>query len=121
MQVNQKMNKKIIKREAQLEEQADAYQNEIRKLQRESSLLQQANKEMEFELYAFKKQGQESAREHTQYEERIKQLLFDLEEQSRKHIKDVNDLHDYYREFVGKSKDLEDRIHIYQNDYEMAI
>ena len=75
---------------------------------------------MEFELYAFKKQGQESIREYTQYEDRIKQLLFELEEQSKKHINDVNGLHDYYRQFVSKSKDLEERIGIYQSDYELA-
>lgn len=73
---------------------------------------------MEFELFTYKKQGQRDAFEQTQYEDRLRQLLLDLETQAKQHIIEINNIHDNYRESVNKTKDLEDKIQIYQNDYE---
>ena len=54
------------------------------------------------------------------YEDRIKQLLLDLEGQSKKHILEINNIHDHYRPFVNKARDLEERIRNFQNDCEIA-
>ncbi|CDW74649.1 UNKNOWN [Stylonychia lemnae] len=120
-QIQQKMTKKILKRETKIDEMTDQNAKEVRKLQKELQILQQQNKEIEFELYSYKKQGQVSMQDQTIYEERIKQLLLDLETQSKKYINEVNGLHDYYRQFVNRSSELEEKIRIYQQDCESAV
>ena len=54
------------------------------------------------------------------YEDRIKALLFDLESQSRKHILEINELHDYYRPFVNQVKDLELRIKTFKTVFDVS-
>lgn len=54
------------------------------------------------------------------YEDRIKSLLQDMEGLSKKHIHEVNLLHENYRPYVSKTRDLEERIKVFQSDFEAA-
>lgn len=49
------MNKKVLKREALLDELKDGHAKELKKVHKELMILQQQNKEMEFELLSHKK------------------------------------------------------------------
>jgi hypothetical protein len=42
-----------------------------------------------------------------EYEEKIKNLIKEFEEESKKHIKEVNQIHLHYRGFKTKAHDLE--------------
>ena len=77
---------------------------------------------MEFELFGFKKQQHhlDGGDGKILYEDRIKQLLLDLESESKKHINEINHLHDYYRPYVNQARDLEERIKSYIIDCESA-
>ncbi len=48
------------------------------------------------------------------YELKVKKLIRELEDESKKHIKEINDVHDQYRGFKFQAKDLDDRIKSYQ-------
>eukprot|EP00347_Sterkiella_histriomuscorum_P005050 403358092 len=119
-QNQQKLTKKLLKRETQLDEIQEQHDKYIRKLQKELSTLQLQNKELEFELFSYKKQGQLTIQDQTVYEDRIKKLLLDLEHQSKKYIHEINSLHEQYRPFVHKCGELEERIKVYQVDSEHA-
>ena len=47
------------------------------------------------------------------FEDHIKSLLQDLEDCSKKHIKEINDLHEHYRHHVIRAKELEEKINGY--------
>ncbi len=56
-----------------------------------------------------------------EYENKIKKLIKELEEESKKHIKEINELHEYYRGYKNSSKELEERIKHYKSDCERAL
>ena len=41
------------------------------------------------------------------YEAKIQNMIKEFEAESKKHIKEVNDVHHHYREFKTKSKDMD--------------
>jgi len=51
----------------------------------------------------------------------VRQLLADLEQQSKAHIAEVNKIHEEYRYYVIRSKEMEERCKAYQADAEAAI
>ena len=66
---------------------------------------------MEIEILSYRKVNQSEKEGGSRvFEDRIKSLLQDLEDSSKKHIKEINDLHEYYRNYVIKAKDLEEKV-----------
>lgn len=59
-------------------------------------------------------------RQLDEYEGKIKQLIKELEDESKRHIRETNEVHDYYRGFKSNSQELEQRIHHYKQDCERA-
>ena len=55
------------------------------------------------------------------YEDRVSKLLGDLEKQSKDHIAQINNLHEHYRNYVNRAKELEEKCKAYQRDAQMAI
>jgi len=47
------------------------------------------------------------------YDLRVRQLLIDLEMQSKNHISEVNKIHEHYRYYVNQFKDMEERLKTY--------
>lgn len=50
------------------------------------------------------------------YEEKIKKMIQEFEAESKRHIKEVNDIHYSYRGFKTKAQELEQRIETYKRD-----
>jgi hypothetical protein len=40
---------------------------------------------------------------------RVRQLLLELEEQCKKHITEINQIHDFYRSSLNQFRDLEEK------------
>lgn len=117
-----KLDKKVRKRDTIIETLKAESAKEIKRLNRELTAIQVLNKEMEMEILSFRRTLNSDRDVGSRvYEDRIKALLQDLEESSRKHIKELNDLHEHYRGYVIQAKDLEDRIRGYQTDCEAAL
>ena len=55
------------------------------------------------------------------YEHKIRSLIKELEHESIKHIGEMNAVHEEYRGYKNKSKELEERIKRYKSDYDKAI
>lgn len=67
---------------------------EIKRLNRELAATQVLNKEMEMEIQQFRRTLHSERDVGSRvFEDRIKSLLQDLEESSKKHIQELNDLH----------------------------
>jgi hypothetical protein len=49
-----------------------------------------------------------------EYEAKIKALINELESNSKKHIRDVNDLHEHYMGFKSSAAELKTRVSIYK-------
>lgn len=45
-----------------------------------------------------------------EYEGKIKKMIVEFEEASKKHIKELNEVHEHYRGYKSSSLDLEQRI-----------
>ena len=56
-----------------------------------------------------------------EYENKFKKMIIEFEEDSKKHIKEINDIHENYRGYKSSCIELEQRIRTYKNDYERAI
>ena len=56
-----------------------------------------------------------------EYEQKIKSLIGDLEQQSKRHIKEVNLVHEQYMGFKSQAAELKSRVSIYQQDCERAL
>lgn len=54
-------------------------------------------------------------------EDRVRSLLGDLEQQSRKHIAEIQRLHDHYQPYVLRASELEEKIKVLQQDAEHAL
>lgn len=50
----------------------------------------------------------------------MRKLLRDLEKQSKAHIEEVNSIHDQYRHYVHKTRELEEKCKTYKKDAEIA-
>ena len=59
--------------------------------------------------------------EHPDYDDRVRQLLIDLERQSKEHILELNKVQQEYHQYVVRSKEMEERCKTYQSDAERAI
>jgi len=53
-----------------------------------------------------------------EYEHKIKGLIGELEAQSKRHMKEVNSLHEHYMGFKSQAAEFKTRIQIYQNENE---
>lgn len=51
-----------------------------------------------------------------EYEGKIKRLILEFEDSSKKHIKELNEVHEQYRGYKSSSIDLEGRINQYKAD-----
>ena len=56
-----------------------------------------------------------------EYELKIKSLIKELEDESKRHIKETHEVHEYYRGYKSSSQELEQRIKHYKADYERAV
>jgi predicted nucleic acid-binding Zn-ribbon protein len=54
------------------------------------------------------------------YESKVKRLIYEFEEASKKHIRELNDVHEQYRGYKSNSIELEQRIAQYKRDMERA-
>jgi GTPase involved in cell partitioning and DNA repair len=52
---------------------------------------------------------------------RFKDLLLEMEEQSKKHIEEINQIHEHYRFYMVKFKDLEEGIVTLKQDADFAL
>lgn len=52
------------------------------------------------------------------YERKIKNLIAELESQSKRHMKEVNEIHEQYMGYKSQAAELKTRIQIYQTDNE---
>jgi len=55
-----------------------------------------------------------------EYESKIKRMIVEFEEASKKHIRELNDVHEQYRGYKSSSLDLEQRIQHYKNEAQKA-
>ena len=46
-------------------------------------------------------------RQIDEYENKIKQLIKELEDESKRHIKETNEVHEYYRKFKSSAQELD--------------
>jgi soluble cytochrome b562 len=60
-------------------------------------------------------------RQLEEYENKIKMLIKELEDESKRHIKETNEVHDYYRGFKSSAQELDQRIKHYKADCDRAI
>ena len=49
-------------------------------------------------------------RQLEEYEGKVKKLILEFEEESKKHIRELNDVHEQYRGYKSTSLELEQRI-----------
>ena len=82
-QLQQKLHKKVLKHEAKIDDLKEEHSKQIRKLQKELLQIQQINNDLEVEVFSYRKQRISpltgDAEGRPLYEDRIKQLLLDLE------------------------------------------
>ena len=45
--------------------------------------------------------------QNEEYEDKIKTLIKEFEDESKKHIKEVNEIHEHYRTYKTRAKELE--------------
>ncbi len=55
-------------------------------------------------------QKQQMKRQIEEYEGKIKKLIIEFEEESKKHIRELNEVHEQYRGYKSASMELEQRI-----------
>ena len=51
-----------------------------------------------------------------EYETKIKKLIIEFEDSSKKHIRELNEVHEHYRGFKSSSIELEQRIQHYKQE-----
>ena len=56
-----------------------------------------------------------------EYEQKIKRLIIEFEEESKKHIRELNSVHEQYRGYKSSAVELEQRIGQYKGDTQRAI
>lgn len=56
-----------------------------------------------------------------EYESKIKRLILEFEEASKRHIKELNDVHEQYRGYKSSSLELEGRIAQYKGEATRAM
>jgi hypothetical protein len=56
-----------------------------------------------------------------EYEAKIKELLGELEQQSKRHMREVGELHDHYIGYKSKAAELQARVQMYQADQQAAL
>ncbi len=50
------------------------------------------------------------------YEHKIKKMILEFEDSSKKHIRELNEVHEQYRGYKSTSLELEQRIQTYKHD-----
>ena len=60
-------------------------------------------------------------RQLEEYEGKVKKLIIEFEEESKKHIRELNDVHEQYRGYKSTSLELEQRIQQYRLDMQKAL
>jgi len=56
-----------------------------------------------------------------EYEVKVKRLILEFEEESKKHIRELNEVHEQYRGYKSTSIELEQRIKQYKADAQKAL
>lgn len=56
-----------------------------------------------------------------EYESKIKKLIIEFEEESKKHIRELNEVHGHYREYKSNAQEYEQRIQQYKVDQQKAL
>ena len=55
-----------------------------------------------------------------EYEDKIKKLIKEFVEECKRHIKEVNEIHEHYRGYKTRAQELEQRIEQYIKDCQYA-
>ena len=56
-----------------------------------------------------------------EYETKVKKLILEFEQESKKHIRELNEVHEEYRGYKSTSIELEQRIQQYRGDMQKAL
>ncbi len=60
-------------------------------------------------------------RQLDEYEGKVKRLILEFEDESKKHIRELNEVHEAYRGYKSAAAELEQRITQYQSDAQRAL
>ena len=108
--------KKQEKLKDKIEELEQREKNENSKIREQNQSLKQKAQELEMEVMHLRRNcGLED-----NYEHRIKQLLQDLERESKAHLAELTQVHDHYRPYVHKVRELEQRLQLAEADATLA-
>jgi len=102
------------KRAEQLESEKEhlhlRHRRECEQLEAELDEKKQAVKRYEHEFKDMSGQKIQMKRQLDEYEAKVRQLIIEFEEASKKHIRELAEVHDHYRGFKTGALDLESRV-----------
>ena len=78
-------------------------------------------KKLENEFRDFGNQKSLMKKQLDEYEMKIKKLIIEFEEESKKHIRELNDVHEQYRGYKSASLEMEQRVMHYNQEAQKAM
>lgn len=78
-------------------------------------------KKLENEFRDFGNQKALMKKQLDEYEMKIKKLIIEFEEESKKHIRELNDVHEQYRGYKSASLEMEQRVMHYNQEAQKAM